>query len=83
MTAYKKAKGLLRGRGLGLKIKYKIKNNLEWQQHMTTQHNMAAAQHGSSTKHGTNVIGDSTKGKKVETTIHHAKQTQLSVSVHD
>ena len=50
---------------------------------VATQHdnNMVAAQHGSSTKHGTNIIGhyNSTKGKKVETIIHHAKQSQLSV----
>ena len=44
---------------------------------------MAAAQHGSSTKHGTNIFGtdNNTKGKKVETTIHHARQPQLSVRV--
>ena len=44
---------------------------------------MAAAQHGSSTKHGTNIIGtdNSTKGKKAEKTIHHTKQPQLSVRV--
>jgi hypothetical protein len=44
---------------------------------------MAAEQHGSSTKHGTNIIGhrQQHKGKKVETTIHHAKEPQLSVRV--
>uniref|UniRef100_A0A8C8HCU1 Transmembrane protein 18 n=1 Tax=Oncorhynchus tshawytscha TaxID=74940 RepID=A0A8C8HCU1_ONCTS len=42
---------------------------------------MAAAQHGSSTKKGTKLLGtdNSTKGKKVETTIHHAKQPQVSI----
>ena len=44
---------------------------------------MAAAQNGSSTKHGINIIGNRQqhKGKKVETTIHHTKQPQLSVRV--
>ena len=43
---------------------------------------MVAAQHGSSTKHGTNIgIVNSTKVKKVETTLYHAKQPQLSVRV--
>ncbi|XP_064778132.1 deoxyribonuclease I-like 1-like isoform X2 [Oncorhynchus masou masou] len=47
---------------------------------LATQHdnNTVAAQHGRSTKHGTD---NSTKSKKVETTIHHAKQPQLSVRV--
>ena len=42
---------------------------------------MVATQHGSSTKYGANIIGtdNSTKGKKVETTIHHVKQPQVSV----
>ena len=44
---------------------------------------MVATQHGSSTKHGTNIIGQSQqhKGKTVETTIHHTKQPQQSVSM--
>ena len=48
---------------------------------MTTtwyQHNMVVAQNMVQTLLGTD---NSTKGKKVETTIHHTKQTQLSVSV--
>jgi hypothetical protein len=52
---------------------------------VATQHNniMVATQHGSRTNHGTNIIGtdNSTNGKKVETTIHHTKQPQLSVRV--
>jgi hypothetical protein len=54
--------------------------NTTWQ-----KHNMAAAQHGSRTKHGTNIIGhrQQHKGKKVDTTIHHVKKPHLSVSVHD
>ena len=55
-----------------------------WQHSMVaTKHdNMVATQHGSSTKHGTLLGKDnSTKGKKVETTTHHAKQSQLSVRV--
>jgi UV DNA damage repair endonuclease len=53
-------------------------SNTTWQ-----QHNMEAAQHGSSTKQGTHIIGhrQQHKGQKVETTIHHAKQPQLSVRV--
>jgi hypothetical protein len=40
----------------------------------------AAAQHGRSTKHGTNIgHRQQHKGKKVETIIHHAKQPQQSV----
>ena len=50
-----------------------------------TQHdnNMSATQHGSSTKHGTKLLDtdNSTKGKKVETTIYQAEQPQLSVGV--
>ena len=48
---------------------------------VATQHNnsMVETQHGSSAKHGTN-IGHS-QVKKVETTIHHTKQPQLSVRV--
>jgi phospholipase C len=44
---------------------------------------MAAAQHGRSTKHGTNIFGhrQQHKGKKVETTMHHVKQPHLSVRV--
>ena len=44
---------------------------------------MVATQHGSSTKHGTNIIGHRQQhiDKKVEATIHHAKQSQLSVRV--
>ena len=42
-----------------------------------TQHdNMVAAQNRAQTLLGTDI---STKGKKVDTTIHHAKQPQLSV----
>ena len=81
MTAYQKAKGLLRGRGPGIKIsKYNINinigqnthhdkrdNNTTWQQHNMVQ-----------TLLGTD---NSTKGKKVETTIHYAKQPQLLVRV--
>ena len=62
MTAYQKAEGLLRGWGLGLKIKYKYRTkHTSRQQHsmVATQHNnnMVATQHGSSTKHVTNIIG--------------------------
>jgi hypothetical protein len=53
-----------------------------WQQHnMVAEHhdnNMAAAQHMVQALLGTD---NSTKGKKVETTIHQAKQPQLSVRV--
>ena len=42
------------------------------------QHNMVAAQNMVQTLLGTD---NSTKGKKVETAIHHAKQPQLSVRV--
>ena len=65
MTAYQKAKGLLQGRGLRLEI-------------TLLQHYTKRNQHGRGTKHGTD---KSTKGKKVETTIHHAKQPQPSVRV--
>ena len=47
--------------------------NTTWQ-----QHNMVAAQNRVQTWLG---MENSTKGKKVETTIHHAKQPQLSVRV--
>ena len=46
-------------------------NNME-------QHNMEASQNMVQTLLGTD---NSSKGKKVETTIHHAKQPQLSVRV--
>ena len=59
-------------------------SNTTWPQHGSNtiwqQHNKVAAQNMVPTLLGTD---NSTKGKKVETTIHHAKQTQLSVSVHD
>ena len=47
---------------------------------VATQHdnNMVATQNRVQTLLGTD---NSTKGKKVETTIHHAKQPQLSVRV--
>jgi hypothetical protein len=53
---------------------------------MTTQHgsnNMAAAQHGSCTKQGTNIVGhrQQHKGQEGLTTIHQTKQPQLSVRV--
>ena len=46
---------------------------------VATKHdnNMVATQHGSSTKHGTNITGltdNHTKDKKVETTTHHEKR---------
>ena len=54
---------------------------------MTTQHgasqhdnNTVATQHGSSTKHGTNIIGHRQQHKQY-TTIHDTKQPQLSVKV--
>ena len=68
-----------------------------YQHNMTTtwqQHNMAARQHGSNTtwqQHNMaasqNIVhkfldtDNSTNGRKVETTMHHAKQPQLSVRV--
>ena len=43
---------------------------------------MVATKHGSSTKHGTNIIGHRQQHKEGrDTTIHHAKQSQLSVRV--
>ena len=51
---------------------------------VATQHNnnMVATQHGSRNMVQTGLgTVNSTKGKKVETTIHHTKQPQLSVRV--
>jgi hypothetical protein len=57
-------------------------SNTTWQQHGSNttwqQHNMIDAQNSAQTLLGTD---NSTKGKKVETTIHHAKQSQLSLRV--
>ena len=49
-----------------------------WSQHTRQQHNIVAAQNMEQTLLGTE---NSTIGKKVETTIHDAKQPQLSVRV--
>jgi hypothetical protein len=51
--------------------------------HQQQGSNMAAAQQDSSTNMVQTLLGtdNSTKGKKVEATIHHAKHPQVSVTV--